>query len=453
MIGVRGLSTVRNAKTLGTAGRLTEAWPVMDFKAMRELKEQLKHNARLRGSSVDVEEVLDKHQAYVDVLAHRQNLEAKRKVLSKLGKNASEQEQEERVVLKEQLASAKELEEQLLKQAFAGVRRIPNWTHPDVPIGGEDQAREIKVIGKKPEFEFVPKDHTELLTSLGWYVPEAGITTSGSRFAVLKGMGAALELALVSWAVHRVSAKGFELLFPPDMVLSSWVERCGFLPDGEEVSNRHVYNIQSVGEEEEPNLSLAGTAEIPLMSMFFDQLLRPEQLPKKVMAVTHCFRPEVGHASREARGLYRLHQFTKVEMVALCLPGQSEALHRELLDIELELFDELGLHVRAIDMPTEDLGAPAYRKFDCEAWMPGRNSWGEISSTSNCTDFQTRRLNVRTKIDSERVFVHSLNGTACAVPRMIIAIAEQFQQSDGTIKIPSVLHPYLSQLGFSHFLV
>ena len=286
---------------------------------------------------------------------------------------------------------------------------------------------------------------------------EAAAEVSGSKFYYLKNAAAMLELALVNYAMAKCAAKGFTLLTTPDLVRDTAVEKCGFQP---RMANTQVYSIEN------SDLCLAGTAEIPLGGLYADKILEEADLPVRMAAFGHCFRTEAGAAGAATKGLYRVHQFSKVEMFVLATPEQSEAIHEELIELEKEMFDELGLHFKVLDMPSGDLGAPAYRKYDVEAWMPGLDRYGEISSASNCTDFQARRLNIRYRpgADSEAAaaakgqeggkgkkkkakvptrFVHTLNATACAVPRMIICILENFQQEDGTVDIPAALQPFM----------
>lgn len=252
----------------------------------------------------------------------------------------------------------------------------------------------------------------------------------------------------VNYAMQKICSKGFDPIITPDLVRSTVLEKCGFQPRGE---GTQVYSVEN------SELCLTGTAEIPLGGMFMDQILPEESLPIKVAAYGRCFRTEAGAAGAAGKGLYRVHQFSKVEMFVVCTPEQSEQLHKELIDIEVEMFQELGLHFQVLDMPSCDLGAPAYRKFDIEAWMPGLQRYGEVSSASNCTDYQSRRLNIRyrpsepasegdknkKKKKAPTQFVHTLNGTGCAVPRMIVAILENNQQEDGSIVIPEALRPFM----------
>ncbi|KAF0683934.1 Aste57867_24015 [Aphanomyces stellatus] len=312
---------------------------------------------------------------------------------------------------------------------------IPNHTHPDAPLGPEENSVVLQTIGTKREFDFVPKDHYELAVELDML--DMNTKIAGARFATLKNEGALLELALVHWSMAKLRNKGFTVHLPPDVAHTSMVEGCGFQPRGDATQ---VYSVANT------DLCLVGTAEIPLAAMYSDAMLHTtKDLPKKVAAFGHCFRTEVGHGGKETKGLYRIHQFSKVEMFAYCTLDQAEAMMDELLAVQVELVSELGLHAQVVDMATEDLGAPAYRKFDVLAWMPGRQSYNEISSLSNCTDYQARRLNIRHKVEDKPQFVATLNGTAIAVPRILISILETYQEADGSVRVPAVLRPYLMQ--------
>ncbi|KAF3658644.1 Serine--tRNA ligase [Capsicum annuum] len=277
------------------------------------------------------------------------------------------------------------------------------------------------------------------------------ILVSGSKFYYLKNEAVLLEMGLVNWAVSEAMKRGFTPLTTPEIVRSSVVEKCGFQPRG---TNTQVYSIENSDQ------CLIGTAEIPVGGIHMDSILSESSLPLKYVAFSHCFRTEAGAAGAATRGLYRVHQFSKVEMFILCRPDESDSYHEELIGIEEELFSSLGFHFKTLDMASEDLGAPAYRKFDVEAWMPGLGRYGEISSASNCTDYQSRRLGIRYRPESSSSsssskkgknaaptqFVHTLNATACAVPRMIVTLLENFQQEDGSVIIPEPLRPFMGGL-------
>jgi seryl-tRNA synthetase len=260
-------------------------------------------------------------------------------------------------------------------------------------------------------------------------------------FYFLKNDAALLELALVQYAMERLIQEGFTPMITPDLARQEVLEGIGFIPRGPETQ---IYSIENT------DLCLIATAEITLGGMHRDQILDAERLPLRYVGLSHCFRTEAGAPGRETRGLYRVHQFTKVEMFAFCLPEQSDALHWDLLRIEESLFQGLELPYRVVDTCSGDLGGPAYRKFDLEAWMPGRGAhgeYGEVTSTSNCTDYQARRLNIRYKSPGQKGtrFVHTLNGTAIACTRAILAILENYQQADGSVVIPPVLRRWMGK--------
>ncbi len=265
---------------------------------------------------------------------------------------------------------------------------------------------------------------------------DSGALVSGQKFYYLKKGGALLELALIQYAMNKLYTKGFVPYLTPDVAKAEILKGIGFNPRGTET------NIYSIADSD---LCLIATAEITIGGMFSDRVLNENDLPYKIAGFSHCFRTEAGAAGLATKGLYRVHQFSKVEMFVICRPEESENFHKELLAIEEEIYQELKIPYRVLDIASGDLGNPAYKKYDLEAWMPGRHEYGEITSTSNCTDFQARRLNIRYKdITGKNRFVHMLNGTAVAVPRVIIAILENYQQPDGSVIIPDVLQIYMN---------
>ena len=319
----------------------------------------------------------------------------------------------------------------------------PTWLTRTAPIGKDDKANlEISRGKHEPKpFEFKPLDHVELGQKWDWIDFEGGARTTGSGFYFLKNDIVLLDLALQQWAVNQLQQRNFTPVVTPDLATDEVLEGIGFNPRGPETQ---VYSIENMP------LSLIGTAEITLGGLYRDQTLTDEDLPIRLCGISHCYRTEAGAAGRASRGLYRVHQFTKVEMFVFCLPEQSEQTHLELRDIECELFDALEIPYRVVDTATGDLGGPAYRKFDLEAWMPGRGDsgeYGEVTSTSNCTDYQARRLNVRFKQTGQKgtKFVHTLNGTAIALSRALISILENHQNSDGSVNIPQVLQPFIGK--------
>jgi seryl-tRNA synthetase len=345
--------------------------------------------------------------------------------------------------LKEDIASAEAEIARVEEELEAEVRRIPNMAHPGAPVGKEDKDNlELKRIGEPRVFDFPPADHVKLGQDLDIIDFDSATKVSGTKFYYLKNEGVFLELGLVRYALDILARRGFTPFITPDVAREEILEGIGFNPRGAE---SNVYALE--GED----ACLVGTAEITLGGYYSGEILPREKLPLRLAGLSHCFRREAGAAGQFSKGLYRVHQFTKLEMFVYCLPEDSEALHEELRSIEEEIFTGLEIPFRVVDTCTGDLGAPAYRKWDLEAWMPGRanppspsgGEWGEVTSTSNCTDYQARRLKIRYKdTDGKNKYVHMLNGTAIAVSRGIIAILENFQQEDGSVKLPRALVPY-----------
>jgi len=333
-----------------------------------------------------------------------------------------------------------------LREAEVKVRealcQLPNLTHPDAPVGADpDSNKDIRHWGDIPSFDFTPKDHVALMEGLDLVDFEAGSSVTGPKFYFLKNEAVLLELALVQFALTKLVARGYTPVITPDLARVDVLEGIGFMPRDPNPETRQVYTI------EQSDLCLVATAEITLGGMHRDQILDGAKLPLKYVGLSHCFRTEAGAPGRDTRGLYRVHQFTKVEMFGFCAPEQSEQIHLEILAIEEEIFRELGLPYRVIDTCTGDLGGPAYRKYDLEAWMPGRGGYGEVTSTSNCTDFQSRRLNIRYKSAGQKGtrFVHTLNGTAVSCARALVALVENHQQADGSVVVPPVLRPWVGK--------
>ncbi|MFO0800645.1 MAG: serine--tRNA ligase [Gemmataceae bacterium] len=326
----------------------------------------------------------------------------------------------------------------------ANLLQLPNMTHPAAPVGTDSAANVVVAeFGTKPTFDFKPKDHVELCESLDLADFEAGTRVAGQKFYFLKNEAALLEIALVQYALQACVKAGFTPVITPDLARVEVLEGIGFQPR-DSAETRQVYTVADT------DLCLIATAEITLGGMHKDRIFDENELPKRYVGLSHCFRTEAGAAGRDTRGLYRVHQFTKVEMFAFCTPENSDAIHEEIRALEEQIFTGLGLHFHVIDTCTGDLGGPAYRKYDLEAWMPGRGAggdFGEITSTSNCTDFQARRLGIRYKGKGFKGtrFVHTLNGTAVACTRALVAILENYQQADGSVVIPEALRPWVGK--------
>uniref|UniRef100_A0A3Q3R8W6 Serine--tRNA ligase, mitochondrial n=1 Tax=Monopterus albus TaxID=43700 RepID=A0A3Q3R8W6_MONAL len=329
-----------------------------------------------------------------------------------------------------------ELDEEHYRRAL----RLPNTTHPDVPIGDETQARVVELVGKKPEFDFKPKGHIELGEELDLIRQRHLSHVSGHRSYYLRGAGARLQTALQNFALDTLQQRGFIPMVVPDMLKGAVFEGCGMQP------NAHRSQVYSLDPACFPDLNLAGTGEVGIAGYFMDHAVNWKDLPVKTVCSSTCYRAETD-AGREAWGLYRVHHFNKVEMFGVTADetGEESAwLLEEFVALQKKMFSALELHYRVLDMPSQELGLPAHRKYDIEAWMPGRDSYGEISSGSNCTDYQSRRLNILyEREDGSLQYAHTVNATACAIPRTIIALLETHQTKEGTVRVPQALQPYL----------
>ncbi|MEE6490585.1 hypothetical protein FKM82_015908 [Ascaphus truei] len=317
---------------------------------------------------------------------------------------------------------------------------LPNRTHPDTPVGDETKARVVEVVGEKPEFDFEVQGHLDIGEELDIIRQRRLSHVSGHRSYYLRGAGSLLHHALVNFTIHKLVKKGFIIMSVPDMLRGAVFEGCGMQP------NAHSSQVYSLDPSQHPDLNLAGTSEVGVAGYFMDHAVMCADLPVRTVCCSTCYRAETD-TGREPWGLYRVHHFTKVEMFGITADDtgdESQELLNEFLQLQKEIFTELGLHFKVLEMPTQELGLPAYRKYDIEAWMPGRGKYGEISSASNCTDYQSRRLNIMyQKLDGELQHAHTVNGTACAVPRLLIAILESNQLKDGTVRVPEVLQPFM----------
>ena len=416
---------------------------MLDLKYIRENAEAVQENSRNRGVEADVGlvvELADRRSALIqelNELRQRQNQMAR-----SIGKEQDPESRDRLIAesramknrIPEKEADLSEVELRMREELL----KIPNMTHPDSPIGKDDTENvEIRRWGEIPGFDFDVRDHVELGESLGIIDFDAGAKVAGSKFYFLRGDAVLLELGLVRYALDILTQRGYQPAITPDLARDEMLVGTGFIPRGPETQ---IYSV------EDSDLSLIATSEIPLAGSLADEIVDENELPIRLAGLSHCFRTEAGSHGRASRGLYRVHQFTKVEMFAFTTPEQSEELHAEMLDIEERIFQGLGLPYRVVDICTGDLGGAAYRKFDLEAWMPGRNDYGEVTSTSNTTDYQARRLRIRYRRDGGRPqLLHTLNGTAIAVSRALIALLEHYQQEDGSILLPEVLVPYVGK--------
>ena len=309
---------------------------------------------------------------------------------------------------------------------------LPNLAEDDAPDGGEEDAVEVRRVGEPPPFGFAPRDHVELAGAAGALDLEAAARVSGSRFAYLLGPLVRVQMALVSLALDLVEAAGFTPVVPPVLVREEAMWGTGFFPT----------DRSSIYRTADDDLFLVGTSEVPLAGLHGEQIIPAEDLPLRYGGVSTCFRREAGAAGRDTRGIFRVHQFDKVEMFSFVMPGESRAEHGRILGVQEEILGLLEVPYRVVDIAVGDLGASAARKFDCEAWMPGQGAYREVTSCSNCTDYQARRLRARVRDGSGTEPVHTLNGTAVAVGRTIIALLENGQREDGSVALPAALQEH-----------
>jgi seryl-tRNA synthetase len=413
---------------------------MLDLRYVRENPEAVTENCRNRGVEADVDLVVGLADRRSELIQELNEYKQQQNQLAKSVGGERDLERRQNLIAESRRIKEVIPEREAELQAVEGSLReemlkIPNMTHPDSPIGKDDTENvELRRVGEIPTFDFEPKDHVELGETLDIIDFEAGTKVAGSKFYFLRGDAVLLELGLVRYALDMLIERGYEPTITPDLARDEALVGTGFIPRGPETQ---IYSI------EDSDLSLVATAEITLAGSLAGEILDEEQLPLRLAGLSHCFRTEAGSHGRASRGLYRVHQFTKVEMFGFTTPEQSDAMHEELLGIEEEIFQGLGLPYRVVDICTGDLGGAAYRKYDLEAWMPGRDAYGEITSTSNTTDYQARRLQIRYRKNGGRPqLLHTLNGTAIAVSRALIPILENYQQEDGSIRLPEALVPY-----------
>ena len=412
---------------------------MLDLKLIRSQPEEIAENCRRRNVNVDIEKLLTFDEQVRQITTEVDSVRQQRNDISKKmkGKISPEIRQsliEESKNLRDEESEKEAMMRDMLEQRLDLHKQVPNLTHPDSPGGFTDEDNvPIRQVGTKREFQFEPKDHVELMETLDLIDFDGGAKVSGQKFYYLKNQAVFLELALAQYALTLLQNEGFTVHITPDLARHQILDGIGFNPRGAETQ---IYSV------EDSDLCLIATAEITLGGLLNDQVLKQEELPILYAGLSHCYRTEAGAAGRESRGLYRVHQFSKIEMFAFTHPDKSEEMHEKMREIEEQIFQDLGIPYQVVNICAGDLGGPAFRKYDLEAWMPGRGKWGEVTSTSNCTDYQSRRMNIRFK-DSEtgkNRFVHMLNGTAIAVSRTLIAIIENGQQKDGSIKLPDCLN-------------
>ncbi|MEX2324723.1 MAG: serine--tRNA ligase [Nitriliruptoraceae bacterium] len=412
---------------------------MIDVRLLREQPDETVSALARRGVTLDrIDSLRELDDQRRSLVAQVDTARAERNTASKAIGNASA---EQRPALIEAAAASKQrvtdLEEQLdnlVAKYEHTLAFIPNLPHPDAPDGNEGDGVVQRTFGIRPSFDFAPRDHVELLEAADALDLARGARTSGARFAYLKGQGALLEFSLVRYAIDVAMQHGHVPVIPPVLVREAAMFGTGFLPTDE----------QQLFMTRDDDYYLVGTSEVPLAALHMDELLQADQLPLRYVGYSPCFRREAGAHGKDTRGILRVHQFEKVELFSFVAPDASDAEHERILSIEEEIFTGLQIHAQIVDIPVGDLGASAARKFDIEAWMPGQDAYREVTSCSNTTDYQARRLRARMRVEGgDNVFVHTLNGTALAVQRAIIALVEQHQREDGTVAVPERLQPYL----------
>ncbi len=416
---------------------------MIDIKELKTRRDEIKKNIENRYMNVDLDAIIKDQDDRLALLLEVENLRSRRNETAQKMKGKLDNETRAKYIvegkaIKDELA-LKEAELSELDAKFMNeARTIPNYSHPDAPIGKEDKdSLAVKFVGEPTKFSFKAKDHVQLGEELDILDFDKGAKVAGQKFYYIKNKAVILQMALERYAMDIVIKHGFTPFITPDVAKEEILNGIGFNPRGAE---SNIYTIEGT------DTCLVGTAEITLGGYYKDTILNKEDLPIRMTGLSHCFRREAGGAGQYSKGLYRVHQFSKLEMFIYCLPEESDSFHQEILSIEEEIFSGLGLPYRIVDTATGDLGAPAYRKFDIEAWMPGRGDegeYGEVTSTSNCTDYQARSLNIRYRDDDGKIkFVHMLNGTAVALSRAMVAVLENYQNEDGSVTVPPVLVPY-----------
>jgi seryl-tRNA synthetase len=413
---------------------------MLDIKLVRSNPEEVRRALRRRGNTQSLDEFLaaeeERRRLTTEVEQRRAVRNQTTEEIARLKRE--KQSADEKIAAMRALGDEiKALEAQLadvelrLKDMLL---EIPNIPLDDVPDGGEENSVVLREVGERPVFDFEPKDHLELGGALDVIDMERAAKASGSRFAYLKGDLVLLQFALVRFGLEVVQRRGFRPVVPPVLVREEAMYGTGFFP----TDRQQVY--QTVDGE-----CLVGTSEVPLAALHMQEILAGSTLPVRYAGYSTCFRREAGAAGKDTRGILRVHQFDKLEMFSFCLPEQSPTEHELILSVEEEILQTLGIPYRVVNIAAGDLGAPAAKKYDCEAWMPGQQRYREVTSCSNCTDYQARRLECRYRSQKGPRFVHTLNGTAIAIGRTIIAIMENYQRADGSVAVPPVLVPFMGK--------
>ena len=411
---------------------------MIDIKVLRENPDLVRASQSARGEDISlVDRVITADEIRRSAIVEFEALKAEQNTLSKSVGSAKGDEKAALLEKAKALSDAVKAAESKKNATEAEYKSIAmslsNIVDKAAPVGGEADFKVLEEVGKPREFNFTPKDHVELGKILGAIDVERAAKVSGARFYYLTGVGALLELALVNYAITSASKAGFIPVIPPVLVKPAAMEGTGFLGQAAE----NVFHLK------DEDFYLVGTSEVALAALHMDEILDAKSLPIRYAGYSPCFRKEAGSYGKDTRGIIRVHQFDKVEMFSYCALQDAEAEHQKLLNWEKDFLNAMEIPYRVIDVATGDLGSSANRKFDCEAWIPTQNAYREVTSTSNCSDFQARRLNIRIKTESATTPVATLNGTLVAIPRMIVAILENHQQSDGSVLLPKALQGLL----------
>ena len=416
---------------------------MIDIKILRDNADLVRESQRARGANIElVDHAIAADQKRRNAIVEFERVRAEQNSLSKSIGSVKGDEKSALLAKAKDLAAAVKEADALRSEAEAEAEKIlgelANIADTRAPIGGEEDFVVLEEVGTPTTFSFEPRDHVELGKILGAIDTERGAKVSGSRFYYLTGNGALLEFALINLAISKAVAVGFIPVVPPVLVKPHAMEGTGFLGQAAE----NVFHL------EEDDFYLVGTSEVPLAAYHMDEILDSANFPLRYAGFSSCFRREAGTYGKDTRGIIRVHQFDKVEMFSFCAPEDAAAEHERLLGWEKDFLNSLEIPYRVIDVATGDLGSSAVRKFDCEAWIPTQQAYREVTSTSNCTEFQSRRLNIRYKDENGTRPVATLNGTLCAIPRIIVAILENHQQADGSVNIPKALVPFLGKSRF-----
>lgn len=408
---------------------------MLDIRFIRENAERVQESSKQKGYDVDIEKLLELDEQRRSVQQQLDELRTKRNENAAIMKGGKPDQAviDEGKSIKADLGKHEERYNAINAEYQSLLQAVPNIIFDDVPLGGEEDSVEIKQVGEQTKGS---QDHLDFAVARDWVDFERGAKVAGAKFYYLKGDLALLENAITQYALEFVTKKGFTYLTVPHMVNSRTAEGAGFAPKGDDSGNEYFVE----GED----LSLIGTAEAPLTGYHADEILSEEQLPLRYVGYSPCYRKEAGTYGKHTRGLFRVHQFNKLEMYAFTAPEDSMRMHEEILALEEEIWQSLGIPYHVINIAAGDLGAPAAKKYDIEYWSPVDQKYRELTSCSNCTDFQTRSLNIRLRRkDGSIETAHSLNGTAVSLARSLVVIIEHYQNADGTLRIPDVLQPYM----------